>query len=221
VAFSQNGGESWQMQDSPLPWRSQNSVMSPTGRLFIARLDVSGTTRRLRIASSDDLGQSWQSRIDQQINGVISSLANFDASAGGRLILSGFGNTVLVSMDDGESIHELSTPTFNAATIYASTFSDNESIAIGGSTDILLRGILNSVSSVAERYCDDQGAILPYKYHSIVEYDLHGRILGSYYSAQALTLIEFLERTRSSAHGVRLLHCTNNDGAQSLVSLIR
>lgn len=221
VSTSFDHGDSWEIVQTPLPWTPHNSCMSSAGRLFIARLDVNGSNRRLRVSTSDDLGQSWQSRVDQQIAGVIQSLAHFEADGKGRVICSGLGNTLLLSLDNGQSFHEVAAPTENTGTIYASTFVGDESIAVGGNQDVLMRGRLAITSSVVERDPAFDAPRTDSIVVSVTEYDVQGRMVGSYGSTEGFTIHDYLARTRNAASGRTFLRCVQADGSQIVVSTMR
>lgn len=221
MAISFDEGNSWRLSTALLPWRSHNSCVGGGGRIFITRLEVNGRFRRLLVASSDDEGQSWQTRADVSVQGVLMSAYNFESDKAGRVIVSGLGNTVVMSLDNGQSFHEVETPISNVATIYASTFISKDSIAIGGSYDLLLRGLMSTTSSVAK---DDSASIeskMDAEVFAIAEYDVQGKWIGTYRPGHEFTLREYILSTKNNDKGVRFLQCYQRDGRLFGHSILR
>jgi|GEM_PF-5601163 len=221
MATSLDGGDTWALANTALPWSPHNSCVSSSGRIFIARLEVKGMNRRIFIATSDDDGQSWQSRASNNVQGAITNAQHIESDSVGRLILSGRGNTILLSLDNGQSIHEVETPAENTTMLFASNFTTPDTITVGGGDDVLLRGLLTTTSSVAK---DDSASIesrMDAEVFAIAEYDVQGKWIGTYNPGHEFTLRDYILSTMNNNTGVSFLRCSQRNGRQFVQSILR
>jgi photosystem II stability/assembly factor-like uncharacterized protein len=220
-AVSLDYGQTWQPVNSSLPWIPHGSCMGPSGRIFIARLDLISGNRRLRVATSDDFGLSWQEQVDRNVAGALHSVAHIEASDQNRVVMSGLGNTIIVSVDNGRSFHEITTPALNTATLYASTFIGDTSVAVGGTSDALFRGRLEISTSVTDSATRHNISLDSRSVVSVMEYNLLGQLLCSKRDHTPFSIQEYITSTETTSTRAVLLVCMDIAGQIRCLSLIR
>lgn len=173
---SGTSGATWQLRSSLLPFKPHAIQSQSAGRVVISRLDVSGPQRMLRLARSTDTGVTWVEYPPTLVVGVLTSVTRMRSRGNDDLLISGRGNTVMVSRDGGSTLQELLVPASNTITITDACFLDDRTIVVGGTQSTFMIGRFSPSTTVTDPHSNGIIELLELPMREVRVYDYLGRI---------------------------------------------
>ena len=143
-----DGAKSWQPISFSIGGSVRALTVTPSGRILVALNDMELGSPTLRIAGSDDLGQTWTELTKSTLANQSQLITGMSSDSIGQVIVTLDAPIVYYSLDNGTTWFSSPVPVSATANVYSGQFASRQELVLVGNEDVALYGVVSATSGI-------------------------------------------------------------------------